>query len=92
MAVERRYDSPEFGGYLGNVGKVRVSGLSKSFGGTPVLHDIDLAHRHFGWSMLLAHESVACGPTGDVLTHDNLHRARHLCDACAADRNFWAAA
>lgn len=57
-----------------------------------VLHDIDLAHRHFGWSMLLAHESVACGPTADVLTHDNLHRAQHLCDACAADSNFWAAA
>lgn len=57
-----------------------------------VLHDIELAHRHFGWTMLLAHESVACGPTADVLTHDNLHRAQHLCDACAADRNFWAAA
>ena len=57
-----------------------------------VLHDIELAHRHFGWTMLLAHESVACGPTEEVLTHDNLHRAQHLCDACAADRNFWAAA
>ncbi len=42
--------------------------------------------------MLLAHASVACGPTAEVLTHDNLHRARHLCDACAADRSFWAAA
>jgi zinc/manganese transport system ATP-binding protein len=57
-----------------------------------VLHDIDLAHRHFGWSMPLAHESVGCGPTNEVLTHDNLHRAQHLCDVCAADRNFWAAA
>lgn len=57
-----------------------------------VLHDIDLAHRHFGWTMLLAHASVGCGPTAEVLTHDNLHRAQHLCDACAADRNFWAAA
>lgn len=57
-----------------------------------VLHDIDLALRHFGWAMLLAHESVACGPTAQVLTHDNMHRAQHLCDACAADRNFWAAA
>jgi zinc/manganese transport system ATP-binding protein len=57
-----------------------------------VLHDIDLAQRFFGWTMLLAHESVACGPTAEVLTHDNLHRAQHLCDACAADRNFWAAA
>lgn len=57
-----------------------------------VLHDLDLAQRHFGWCMLLAHASVACGPTSSVLTPDNLHRARHLCDACAADRNFWAAA
>lgn len=57
-----------------------------------VLHDLDFAQRHFGWTMLLAHESVACGKTADVLTPENLHRARHLCDACAADRNFWAAA
>jgi len=57
-----------------------------------VLHDLDLAHTHFGWTMLLAHESVACGPTESVLTPKNLGRARHLCDRCAADRNFWAAA
>ena len=57
-----------------------------------VLHDLDLAQRHFGWAMLLAHESVACGPTAEVLTPDNLARARHMCDACAADRDFWAAA
>lgn len=57
-----------------------------------VTHDIELAHENFGWTMLLAHESVACGPTAEVLTHDNMHRAQHICDACAADRNFWAAA
>ena len=57
-----------------------------------VLHDLDLAHKFFGWTMLLAHESVACGPTAAVLTPENLSRARHLCDRCAADRNFWAAA
>ncbi len=57
-----------------------------------VLHDLDLAQRHFGWTMLLAHESVACGPTAQVLTPDNLSEARHLCERCAADRNFWAAA
>ncbi len=57
-----------------------------------VLHDLDLAQRHFGWAMLLAHESVACGPTAEVLTPENLARARHMCDACAADRDFWAAA
>ncbi len=57
-----------------------------------VLHDLDLAQRHFGWTMLLAHESVACGPTAEVLTTQNLDQARHLCERCAADRNFWAAA
>ncbi|MDH3230661.1 MAG: metal ABC transporter ATP-binding protein [Alphaproteobacteria bacterium] len=57
-----------------------------------VLHDLDLAQKHFGWTMLLAHESVACGPTAAVLTPENLRRARHLCERCAADRNFWAAA
>lgn len=57
-----------------------------------VMHDLDLAHRHFGWTMLLAHESVACGPTPEVLTSANLSDARELCDACAADRGFWAAA
>ncbi len=57
-----------------------------------VLHDLDIAQRYFGWTMLLAHESVACGPTQDVLTPDNLAHARELCDACAADRGFWAAA
>lgn len=57
-----------------------------------VVHDLDLAHRHFGWTMLLAHESVACGPTAEVLTSANLSDARERCDACAADRGFWAAA
>lgn len=57
-----------------------------------VMHDLELAHRHFGWTMLLAHAAVACGPTAEVLTHQNMHRAQHICDACAADRNFWAAA
>jgi len=57
-----------------------------------VLHDLDLAHRDFGWTMLLAHQSVACGPTPEVLTSANLAQARALCDACAADRHFWASA
>lgn len=57
-----------------------------------VLHDLDLAHKHFGWTMLLAHESVACGATAGVLSPENLSRARQLCERCAADRNFWAAA
>lgn len=57
-----------------------------------VLHDLELAQRHFGWCMLLAHESVASGATAQVLTPENLARARDMCDACAADADFWAAA
>ncbi|MFO1153297.1 MAG: ABC transporter ATP-binding protein [Rhodospirillales bacterium] len=46
-----------------------------------VLHDLDQVHRHFPTSLLLAREPVAWGPTADVLTPDNLARARHLCEA-----------
>ncbi len=43
-----------------------------------VLHDLDLAREHFGQTMLLAHRSIACGPTEEVLTPEYLLRARHL--------------
>jgi len=57
-----------------------------------VLHDHDLVQRHFPRTMLLARELVACGSTQDVLTVDNLRRARRFQEAwdeeagwCAAD-------
>jgi len=46
-----------------------------------VLHDLDQVHRHFPHTLLLARESVAWGKTGDVLTPENLLRARQLCEA-----------
>ncbi len=46
-----------------------------------VLHDHDLVRRHFPRTMLLARELVACGPTQDVLTADNLRRARRFQEA-----------
>ena len=44
-----------------------------------VLHDLDLVRRHFPQTLLLAGQGVAWGDTGEVLTPENLHLARHLC-------------
>ena len=44
-----------------------------------VLHDLDLVHRYFPQSLLLAGQGVAWGKTAEVLTPENLHLARHLC-------------
>jgi len=44
-----------------------------------VLHDLELAHKYFPQTLLLARQVVAWGATADVLTAENLHRARHLC-------------
>jgi zinc/manganese transport system ATP-binding protein len=46
-----------------------------------VLHDLDQVRRHFPNALLLARETVAWGPTADVLTPANLGRARRLCEA-----------
>lgn len=45
------------------------------------LHDLDLVRAHFPETLLLAREPIAWGPTADVLTADNLARARHMCEA-----------
>ena len=45
------------------------------------LHDIELVKANFPETLLLAREPVAWGTTRDVLTADNLHRARHMCEA-----------
>lgn len=44
-----------------------------------VLHDLDMVRSHFPQTLLMAGQAVAWGPTGDVLTPENLHLARHLC-------------
>jgi len=44
-----------------------------------VLHDLELAHKYFPQTLLLARQVVAWGPTAEVLTPENLHLARHLC-------------
>jgi zinc/manganese transport system ATP-binding protein len=45
------------------------------------LHDIDLVRTAFPETLLLARERVAWGPTGEVLTAENLNKARRMCEA-----------
>jgi zinc/manganese transport system ATP-binding protein len=46
-----------------------------------VLHDIELVRRHFPETLLIAREPVAWGPTAQVLTAENMLRARRMVEA-----------
>jgi len=46
-----------------------------------VLHDLDLARSQFPETLLLARQAVAWGRTQDVLTAENLLKARQMCEA-----------
>jgi zinc/manganese transport system ATP-binding protein len=45
------------------------------------LHDLEQVRAHFPEALLLARQAVAWGPTSDVLTPENLLRARRMCEA-----------
>jgi zinc/manganese transport system ATP-binding protein len=45
------------------------------------LHDVDLVKANFPETLLLAREPVAWGATPDVLTAENLLKARRMCEA-----------
>jgi zinc/manganese transport system ATP-binding protein len=45
------------------------------------LHDMELVREHFPDALLLAREPVAWGRTGEVLTPENLTKARRMCEA-----------
>jgi zinc/manganese transport system ATP-binding protein len=45
------------------------------------LHDIGVVRANFPETLLLAREPVAWGPTREVLTAENLNKARHMCEA-----------
>ena len=45
-----------------------------------VLHDMEHVRRHFPDTLLLARQMIAHGPTGEVLTAENLFRARQACE------------
>jgi zinc/manganese transport system ATP-binding protein len=46
-----------------------------------VLHDLDAVRAHFPDTLVIARELVAHGPTAQVLTAENLFRARQMCEA-----------
>jgi zinc/manganese transport system ATP-binding protein len=46
-----------------------------------VLHDLDLVREHFPQTLLLAREAIARGRTEDVLTPENLLKARSMIEA-----------
>lgn len=46
-----------------------------------VLHDLEAVRKHFPETLLLAREKVAHGPTAQVLTAENLFRARQKSEA-----------
>jgi zinc/manganese transport system ATP-binding protein len=50
-----------------------------------VLHDLDLVRSRFPESLLLARETVAWGPTKEVLTEENLSKARRMCEVFHPD-------
>jgi zinc/manganese transport system ATP-binding protein len=45
------------------------------------LHDVDLVRANFSETLLLAREPVAWGSTADVLTAENMSKARRMCEA-----------
>jgi zinc/manganese transport system ATP-binding protein len=45
------------------------------------LHDMNLVRRHFPQTLLMAREPVAWGETAQVLTAENLMKARRMCEA-----------
>ncbi|HYP36172.1 MAG TPA: ABC transporter ATP-binding protein [Stellaceae bacterium] len=50
-----------------------------------VLHDLDQVRTHFPDTLLMARECVAWGATQEVVTPDNLLRARHMSEAWSAE-------
>jgi len=49
------------------------------------MHDLELVRANFPEALLLARAPVAWGATAEVLTPDNLLKARHMCEAFDAD-------
>lgn len=46
-----------------------------------VLHELDLVKMHFPDTLLLSRQLIGFGPTLDVLTEENIQKARHLNEA-----------
>lgn len=52
-----------------------------------VLHDLEHVRAAYPQALLLAREPIAFGPTAEVLSAENLHRARHQAEAIDATRH-----
>lgn len=50
-----------------------------------VLHDLDQVRQYFPQTLLMAREAIAWGETAQVLTRDNLRRARNMAEFWSAD-------
>jgi zinc/manganese transport system ATP-binding protein len=50
-----------------------------------VRHDLDQVRTHFPDALPMARECVAWGATQEVVTPDNLLRARHMSEAWSAE-------
>jgi len=53
-----------------------------------VLHDVEQVRRHFPATLLLAREAIGWGPTAEILTADNLAKARAMSEAWDEDAHF----
>ena len=67
---QARADYQFTGGFAGNL-----------HGSRWPLHDLDLVKSMFPEALLLAREPVAWGATAEVLTAENLLKARRMCEA-----------
>ncbi|MFS2156864.1 zinc ABC transporter ATP-binding protein AztA [Pseudomonas sp. Pseusp122] len=56
-----------------------------------VLHDIDQVRQHFPQTLLMAREAIAWGSTAEVLSVENLRRARNMAEFWSADAELCAA-
>jgi zinc/manganese transport system ATP-binding protein len=51
------------------------------------LHDVEIVKANFPETLLLARQQVAWGATADVLTPENLLKARRMCEAFDDEAN-----
>ena len=56
-----------------------------------VLHDLEQVRQHFPRTLLMARESIAWGATSDVLSVENLRKARNMAEFWSADAELCAA-
>jgi zinc/manganese transport system ATP-binding protein len=56
-----------------------------------VLHDLEQVRQHFPQTLLMARETIAWGATAEVLSVENLRKARNMAEFWSADAELCAA-